>query len=176
MTLIQFIFLAPLPLSKRVGVSTCKLHMSHTHVFAAQSIPIYFRRNYQKLRTSPQRFQPFSHFFFTAINLLIFGYDAFAIDIRRHFRIRVIYQKKMDGEWVWTRQQETLVFSVSLLLRSSTNGSAHSPSIFFIKLRKPNMSLLFINCSGNFYFIHRVQMDSVYAMRKQILHLTFGVI
>ena len=59
-----------------------------------------FRRNYQKLRTSPQRFQPFSHFFFTAINLLIFGYDAFAIDICRYFRIRVIYQKKMDGKWV----------------------------------------------------------------------------
>ena len=74
-------------------------HVSYPRVCSTINTNL-FRRNYQKLRTSHQRFQPFSHFFFTAINLLIFGYDAFAVDVRRHFRIRVIYQKKMDGKWV----------------------------------------------------------------------------
>ena len=71
---------------------------------------------------------------------------------------------------------DTGIFSVPAATQFNKRECPLLHPSFLIKLRKPNMSLLFINCSGNFYFIHRVQMDSVYAMRKQILHLTFGVI
>ena len=92
-----------------------------------------FRRNYQKLRTSPQRFQPFSHFFFTAINLLIFGYDAFAIDICRYFRIRVIYQKK-DGWRVGLNASagDTGIFSVPAATQFNKRECPLSIHLFLI--------------------------------------------
>lgn len=71
---------------------------------------------------------------------------------------------------------DTGIFSVPAATQFNKRECPLSIHPFFDKLRKPNMSLLFINCLSNFYFIHRIQMDSVYAMRKQILHLTFGVI
>ncbi len=99
-------------------VSACKLRMPDTCVV----VPTRYKSFLCKLLELKNRYYPIQfsqHFYFiilflskkplikdsihlfcAAFNLPLFSYNVFAVDICRHFRIPVIYQKKMDGEWV----------------------------------------------------------------------------
>lgn len=112
----------------------CKLLELKKRILPDTIFPEFlFRNSFPKLRTSHQRFQPFSHFFFTAINLLIFGYEAFAVNVRRYFRIRVIYQKK-DGWRVGLNASagDTGIFSVPAATQFNKRECPLSIHLFLI--------------------------------------------
>lgn len=121
MALIQFIFLAPLPLSKRTGVSTRKLRVSDTRCVCSAIIINWIKVIYWIPEKSAAITWPHTPAYKESTVVLRQGNEWLGNAI---YWIPVIWQKNFETRGFWVRRYVALVVSAPIPLRTQRAKAA----------------------------------------------------